>query len=230
MIIWIWERIKGVLTRLGARVSSRTIYFLNTVVNYLEVGRWMAEQGFVLPKRARTREQLFDQLSPRLCDSRILYLEFGVYKGDSMRYWSNALKHPETYLHGFDSFEGLPDDWTFEIPSSYFSTGGQTPEIADPRVRFFKGWFEETLPRYTPPSYDQVLVNIDCDLYSSTCTVLSVLYEKQLLKRGTYIYFDEFHDRNHELKAFREFLEKTSVKVHLFGVTSGLTHVIFQFI
>ena len=32
-----------------------------------------------------------------------------------------------------------------------FSTNGQPPQIDDPRVKFFKGWFEETLPHYRPP-------------------------------------------------------------------------------
>ena len=42
-------------------------------------------------------------------DQRVLYLEFGVFRGRTIRYWSRKLRHPETRLHGFDSFEGLPD-------------------------------------------------------------------------------------------------------------------------
>lgn len=76
-----------------------------------------------------------------------------------MRQWSKLLRNPASTLHGFDSFLGLPHDWTLEgHERGYFSTEGQVPEIDDPRVRFFVGWFEETLPQYEWPEHE-VLVD-----------------------------------------------------------------------
>ena len=86
-----------------------------------------------------------------------------------MRQWSKLLRNPASTLHGFDSFLGLPHDWTLEgHERGYFSTEGQVPEIDDPRVRFFVGWFEETLPQYEWPEHEVLVVVLDADLYSST--------------------------------------------------------------
>jgi hypothetical protein len=109
-----------------------------------------------------------------------------------------------------------------------YSQGGKAPEIADPRVTLFKGLFEETLPKYTPPAHDVLIVNIDCDLYSSTIFVLNTLAPH--LKPGTFIYFDEFADCNHELRAFDEFLCRTGRKVSLFAATKPYAQVVFQFL
>lgn len=35
-----------------------------------------------------------------------------------------------------------------------FDLGGEIPQFDDPRVRFFKGWFEDTLSEYGPPRHD----------------------------------------------------------------------------
>ena len=44
----------------------------------------------------------------------------------------------ESKLHGFDSFLGLPHDWSLEgHEGGYFSMGGRRLEVDDPRVRFF---------------------------------------------------------------------------------------------
>ena len=64
----------------------------------------------------------------------VLYLEFGVFEGASMRRWSTALKNPASLLHGFDSFEGLPEDFDFKYPKGHFDVGGSLPDIDDDRI------------------------------------------------------------------------------------------------
>src|SRR5206468_1901540 len=128
-------------------------------------------------------------------------------------------------LHGFDSFEGLPEIWS-DKPKGAFSTGGSPPQIMDPRVTFYKGWFEQTLPKYSAPKRDVVIVNMDADLYSSTIFVLRSL--KELIRPGTYLYFDEFGTFGHEERAFREFVEETKLGFRLRGGTKGLNQLLFQ--
>lgn len=218
--------VRGLTTRMGSVLSQRTIRRMDSVLNYLEVGRWMRARGFRPGHRVSTREQLFDRISAEIAERRVLYLEFGVYQGNATRYWSRLLQNAESRLHGFDSFEGLPEDWTLEYTKHHFSTDGKVPMIEDPRVRFFKGWFNQTLPAYQPPPHEALVVNLDADLYSSTDCVLRHI--EPLILPGTFLYFDEFQCRRDELRAFDEFLKRTRMDFTLFGAVDNLGQVAFR--
>ena len=218
--------IKSILTRVGSLTPISAIHALDSVTNYLEVGRWMKANGYRPLRRAHRREELFTLVAKEVADKNVLYLEFGVYNGESMTFWSRLLKNPESHLDGFDSFEGLPESWSRWGGMGLFSTGGRVPNVPDPRVSFVKGWFSETLPSYRPPDHEVMVINVDCDLYSSTVTVLE--HCKQFMHPGDYLFFDEFCDRNHELKAFREFLGSSGMRFRLVGADRTLTHVVFQ--
>jgi len=81
-----------------------------------------------------------------------------------MRWWSRNLSQPGATLVGFDSFEGLPEDWRHDVGSGHFRTGEQ-PRFDDSRVSFQVGWFDDTLSRFIIPDHDQLIINMDCDLY-----------------------------------------------------------------
>jgi len=218
--------VKDLISRLGAVCPERLLYYLNAGVNYLEVGQWVRARQFEVPCRLQTRYDLFALAAMQIADRKVLYLEFGVASGDSIRYWTRLLRNPAAHLHGFDSFEGLPSTWIPTRPKGYFSTGGRVPQIPDSRVRFFKGWFEDTLPTYIFPDHDCLFVNMDADLYSSTVFVLNSIQEK--VRPGAFLYFDEFNHRADELRAFDEFLEATGWRFRLVGATRGLEGVLFQ--
>jgi hypothetical protein len=217
---------KYLLTRLGSRFSPKSIYNLNAVVNYLETGRWMRANHYEVRHRVQRAKQLFDMVGKQVAERQVLYLEFGVYRGDTMRYWSKLLRNPNSKLHGFDSFEGLPENWITTRPKGFFSTDGAIPQIDDVRVQFFKGWFEHTLPKYVCPAHDVLVMNFDADLYSSTSFVLNEFHAS--IVPGTYLYFDEFNHQFHELRAFDEFIKKTGMKFSLLGATRTLEKVLFQ--
>lgn len=195
-------------------------------LKYLELGRWMRTKGYRSSRRFVRREELFDLVGKEIAECPVLYLEFGVYKGEATRYWSKLLLNPNSNLHGFDSFEGLPEDWNPDFPKGHFSTGGTIPDIDDKRVKFFKGWFDATLPKYEFPSHEVLFINLDADLYSSTIYVLNSL--KNQIVPGTYIYFDEFSHIEHEFRAFNEFMKLTGMKFSLVGVADALQHVVFR--
>jgi tetratricopeptide (TPR) repeat protein len=135
-----------------------------------------------------------------------LVLEFGVRMGASIRQIA-ALAHQP--VHGFDSFEGIPEDWHGEPRGSY-STRGVRPPVPD-HVCLHAGWFDETLPGFLSRHREPVrFVNVDCDLYSSTRTVLRLLRDR--IVPGSVIVFDEYlgyeHWREDEFKAFREAVQQ----------------------
>jgi hypothetical protein len=200
---------KAVLTYIGARLSDPMLHRFQMVVNYMKLGRWMADHGYSVRKRVRHRTEVFDAVAQRIRDKRVLYLEFGVFQGASMRYWSQALTHSGARLHGFDSFEGLPEDFDVRGPNvkGTFSTGGVMPKIDDPRVEFFKGWFEDSLPGYVVPAHDVLVICLDADLYSSTIFVLR--HMKDWIKPGTFIYFDDMSRPDHEPRALAQFLTES---------------------
>ena len=216
------------LVRAGARAPDTMLRRLNRCLNYLEAGSWMNRHGYRLTKPAVDRYELFRHVSVDIAHKDVLYLEFGVAHAVAMRFWCDLLHNPSSKLHGFDSFEGLPTAWALGggWEAGAFSAGGRIPELADPRVRFVKGWFADTLPRYEWPEHEQLVVNIDSDVYSSAVTVLE--FVEPHLRPGSLLYFDEFNHRADELRAFDEFLERTHMDFELVGATPALLAVCFR--
>jgi hypothetical protein len=219
-------KVQSALSRLGSRASSSQIRTLNACINYLEVGRWLKANGFHPSPRYEDRQQLYTALARPVRTERVLYLEFGVWQGSSMRSWSALLQNPLASLHGFDSFEGLPEAWDAHRPRGTFSRAGVLPTFDDPRIVLHKGWFNETLPSFALPEHERLVLNLDADLYSSTIFVMQTL--AAAIRPGTIVIFDEFCDRLHELKAFDEFLETAQMRFRFVGGTENLEQAAFE--
>ena len=89
------EVAKQGVTRVGAACSPSTLLRLNSVLNYLWVGHWMKSRGFRVLQRVDSREEVFGIAAEEIRDREVLYLEFGVYRGRSMRIWSSLLRNPK---------------------------------------------------------------------------------------------------------------------------------------
>lgn len=197
------------------------------LAGWLEIGRWMRTHCIGEPEHLSTREEIFELIGRDVAARRVLYLEFGVYEGASMEYWRRLLKNRNAILHGFDSFEGLPERWSDDHPKGWFSTVARTPQIDDCRVQFFKGWFEDALCEYVFPTTHEVLViNIDSDLYSSAKCILRHLRTRMPV--GTWLYFDEFSKSRHEFRAFREFVQETGMQFEAVAESNALWNVAFR--
>lgn len=194
----------------------------------MKLGRWMVDNHFIVNDRKSNRTAVFDVVARRVSALRVLYLEFGVYKGTSIQYWSDALKHKDAQLYGFDSFEGLPEDWGDDVNyrKGALDVGGRVPNIRDQRVKFFKGWFDEVLPTCQLPFRDVLVVTLDADLYSSTIDVLR--YLRPHIKVGTYIFFDNMSRPEHEPRAFREFIEENGLTFKLVATEYALNRSFFE--
>jgi len=153
----------------------------------------------------RSREEMWSFIL-RSRAGAIDYLEFGVHQGHSILYFASQNRSPGSRFFGFDSFTGLAEDWNGAYKRGHFDTGGRTPETADSRVEFIVGFFQQTLSRFVAEftAVNTIIVNIDCDLYSSAIYCLTKL--DALLPRGTIIMFDEFGDVLHEFRAANDYI------------------------
>jgi len=154
-----------------------------------------------------------------------LVLEFGVYRGKSLR---AIAKRARQEVHGFDSFEGLPEDWTYFQKRGRFSLHGEVPHFDEPNVRIHKGWFDQTLTSFlTEQAGPARFIHVDCDLYSSTATVLQRLASR--IVSGSIILFDEYLNypawQQHEFKAFQEFVVQTGKSYRYIGFASAASSV-----
>src|SRR3954451_15986691 len=69
------------------------------------------------------KEKLYDLCAEQMGGALGSYLEFGVYKGWSMHHMVRRFTNPDARFFGFDSFEGLPEQWGEGMKVGHFSTG-----------------------------------------------------------------------------------------------------------
>jgi predicted O-methyltransferase YrrM len=136
-------------------------------------------------------------------------LEFGVGSGQS-----TGIIAAHMPVVGFDSFEGLPEDWRPGFPKGTFRASVPISRIAAiPNVRLVIGLYADVLSQFDFHQYDIGLVHIDCDLYSSTITVLDRV--GRWLKPGAIVVFDEYHGypgaQFHEQRAWLEWVDQAGV-------------------
>jgi hypothetical protein len=154
-----------------------------------------------------------------------LVLEFGVEKGASLRHLAGLTART---VHGFDSFEGLPGDWhgTREAKGA-FSLQGRLPKVPG-NARLHVGWFDATLPAFLAADPAAcALIHVDCDIYASTVSVFTNLGPR--IRPGTVIVFDEYFNypgwRQHEYKAFQEFIAASGLQYRYLGFSAEKGHV-----
>jgi len=156
-----------------------------------------------------------------------LVLEFGVASGSSINFIAKQL--PDRLVYGFDSFEGLPEDWRWteglHQPKGTFAC--RVPANLLPNVHIVKGLFQDTLPRFMEwarSSERIAFVHIDCDLYSSTKYVLDMLGKDGWLD-GAIVVFDELCNipayDEHEGRALAEFADRREYYIDNLGQQHG---------
>jgi O-methyltransferase len=175
------------------------------------------------------RYKLFDVVAAtyELDRKNLLYLEFGVASGNSFFWWMKKNNHPDSAFRGFDTFEGLPEEWGgFKKGAMAFDQ----KEVSDDRAEFIRGIFQESLHPFIESNKNLLqtkpkIIHLDADLFSSTIFVLSQLYP--YLKKGDIIFFDEFNVANHEFLAFKIFTESFYVKMRPIGAVNNFYQTAF---
>ncbi len=169
-------------------------------------------------------------IKSRGLDSAIDYLEFGVYRGDTMRWWLDHNKAADSRFIGFDSFRGLPENWRDSFPKGTFSTDGVTPDIDDTRCGFKVGWFHETLPGFVAEyrSVNRRVIHLDGDLYSSTLYPMTVLAGS--LHPGDILIFDDFGGYLHQYRAMEDFFSAFDLDYKVVGVAQNYLVTAFEIV
>ncbi|RYD57051.1 MAG: class I SAM-dependent methyltransferase [Sphingobacteriales bacterium] len=224
-------------SRVGVLLSPLKNFF-RFMGNFCDLSLWVHRQhkkvlftDFYKPVRTYSdREKLYSHVS-KLIDLQnraIQYYEFGVASGASFRWWLKENKNPASEFYGFDTFEGLPEDWHF-YKKGDMSFG--IPQVDDERAHFFKGLFQDTVPgfiRETTPHNNAVKVlHMDADLYSSTLYVLT--YFAPYLNEGDVIFFDEFNVPNHEFAAWNDFVRSYYVQYDVMGGVNNYYQTCFMY-
>ena len=148
-----------------------------------------------------------------------LILEFGVATGRTLNNFAHWLPHKT--IHGFDSFKGLPEDWTSRMKKGHFARD-KPPEVRK-NCELHIGWFDQTLPEFVKTHLEPIaLMHVDCDQYEATVTVLKEL--KDQIVPGTVIIFDEYFNKPgwqlDEFKAWQEHVTMYNVKYKYIGYVS----------
>jgi predicted O-methyltransferase YrrM len=144
-----------------------------------------------------------------------LVMEFGVASGRTTNHLAGVV--PNETIFGFDWFKGLPETWRPGFEAGTFAQA--TPAVRG-NVTLVPGLFEQTLPSFLAAHAGPVsLLHIDCDLYSSTVTILTNLASR--IVPGTIIVFDEYFNypgwRQHEFRAFQEFVTDNNRQYRYLG-------------
>jgi O-methyltransferase len=205
--------------KFAAAVIGKHGRFYRAIGANAEFHRWLKAQGN-FPYFSH-RSELYRYVSGEVVrNAPIDYLEFGVRYGDSILAWAALNAHPNSRFVGFDSFEGLPEDWvstTGTAAKGAFSVEGKIPETKDERICFVKGWFSDTLRPFLKSfaTSSRMIVHNDADLYSSTMFTLATL--DPILPLGSILLFDEFANPLHEWAAFQDYVSAFGRKFQLLG-------------
>lgn len=150
------------------------------------------------------------------------FAEFGVWKGNSINWF--ARNRPQEKWFGFDSFEGLSEDWAgWELSKGAFNLHGRLP-VVEHNVELIKGWFDQTIPAFLARSEPSgfSFIHLDSDTYGAAKCVLNLI--KPHLQMGTVIIFDEYFGypgwRQGEFLAWREFVDYHKLTYEYLGFSN----------
>ena len=198
-----WREIFGeraLLRSLGERAMARTASIVETQM----------AQAVVFQEHAAFLRHCLGKAPPTGA-----HCEFGVYSGHTINVLAEA--RPDQTFDGFDSFRGLPSEWTGWTAFD-FDRQGAIPDVR-PNVKLHVGLFDETIPGYADAIEAIAFLHVDCDLYESTVTIFEKLGSKLMPK--CVIVFDEYFGypgfEQHEMRAFGEFLAASGRQPHWFA-------------
>jgi len=126
-------------------------------------------------------------------------------------------------VHGFDSFEGLPDPteedgksaigWKGALKIHHSDAVDNLRKMGAARVSLHQGFFKDSLPLVKDQLGRISILRLDGDWYSSTMTILNELYDQ--VSPGGFIIVDDYGHWEGCKKATDEFRKMRSIETRL---------------
>ncbi len=184
-------------------------------------------EHFDLAKKFYSREEVLTYASSLISDVNGSICEFGVFQGYTLKLLS--MKNPTKKIIGFDSFDGLPENWRPGFLKGEFKT--TIPDFSEHNISIFKGLFNETIPQYIESNHEPIaLLHVDCDLYESTVSVLEALWSR--LAPNAVIVFDEYFNypewEKHEHRALAELKNRSNIEFEYIAYNTTGEQVMIQ--
>lgn len=203
---------KNPINHLRHRAAARSAAFIE------EEGR----RAMIFPRKQRLWSWLAKQIP-----AEGLMLECGVFNGRSIN--AMAKLFPDRRLYGFDSFEGLSEDWAgVDLGAGAFNLDGKLPKV-ESNVTLTKGWVDDTLPPFFKEKDGPIAyLHIDTDTYSPARTILSLA--KGQFRKGTIVLFDELIGypfwEDGEYRALTEELPRDAYEFIAFSQMQAAIHIL----
>ena len=106
--------------------------------------------------------------------------------GTTLKIIADAVANDRAVI-GFDTFTGLPEAWRTGFPVGEFAQS-EVPKVVG--AELIVGLFEDELPAFLARTEEQIaFLHVDCDLYSSTKTVLVFLLFSSFLFFFLFFFF-----------------------------------------
>lgn len=221
MLIAVKTKIKSLVDRLADYVLDRDAHNIHRALQRQALGETAAfvAEHLYLTRSYRNKFELLDAALQAAPKTAGLVCEFGVYSGATINFIAGRVTGP---VHGFDSFEGLPEDWRPGVEKGTFRVDA-LPRVRN-NVTLVKGWFDQSLPGFLREHREPcTFLHIDCDLYSSTKIVFDCLGDR--IAAGTVLVFDEFFNypgwRKGEYQAFQELAAAQRLQFEYLGYVAN---------
>ena len=115
-----------------------------------------------------------------------IFAEFGVHNGGSINGFARILQRYNKKIYGFDSFEGIEENWKIDVLKGVLNRNGKPP-VVEPNVELLIGKAQDTLPGFIKKNVNSYFsfIHLDMDTYTPTKFTLEIL--KPFLKKNSVI-------------------------------------------
>lgn len=225
-LVFIWLQLHRVFGLISGAVAN--LYWLTKFSQWAYQNKKVAYNDFPSKWDYYKRNNMYKWvIEKEQLTETINYVEFGVAAGHSFKWWLEQNKNANSKFYGFDTFDGLPEDWG-PFKKGSFTNNNALPEINDGRGKFYTGLFQQTVPGFVK-ELDNTKRNVlmmDADLYSATLYALTSL--APYLKKGDIIFFDEFVVPTHEFKAYSDFVASYYINLELIAAANNYYFTAFK--